>query len=475
MTTSSPHKPTSRVAAAGPSGSKQLSQGLRLQNELKQNMRGEIGNQTWVFPARELAQIISPKTPKCSVGAAGNLLQLDQYSFAVDDPAFETVHRQVSKDLEAGNFFTSKVRNETAHYKNLARFLTSSMERCHAALDKQSASPLHQNRWYKDLQFTPGKPVVDRIEGSAPLKPDVVGGPGISGLKEGLYWNPPKKQPARRLMVPVEVKGQWEDMVAQAATYARGLFSTDQSRSFVLVLGFHHLKNQLRFLIFHRGGLAASEVCEVATPSGIKDAVWIFLALALGTTPGDVGFCPCFTNTEYKLPLDRSGTEFLPVASVGMLSRSICVRGRATTVSLVSPLPGTPLGGPQSQGIEPSSSQLPSSAIPPPQPQPPVTPLSHDPHQDQKPGMAIAATLRRSVRSTKNMVAGAFTKTSAKKQPEPAATSQQHTEGGFSRSHYSNFLLTISCNTTKPNISSQWKSFIQMTVRSSQKCPVRLS
>ncbi|KAJ7666542.1 hypothetical protein B0H17DRAFT_879763, partial [Mycena rosella] len=56
------------------------------------------------------------------------------------------------------------------------------------------------------------------------------------------------------IQIPVEVKDNWPDMVAQAATYARCLFSASPSRAFALVLAYHHTDCELRFLIFHRGG-----------------------------------------------------------------------------------------------------------------------------------------------------------------------------------------------------------------------------
>jgi hypothetical protein len=113
--------------------------------------------------------MLSPKKPKPGVEAAGELLPLHQYNCIVDGRPFQNVLNDVVARLGVG-------ADESGYYRNLAKFLTECVKVCHDALDKQEGFPTRHERWYKDLEFTVGKPVVDGDEDAAFFKPDVVGG-----------------------------------------------------------------------------------------------------------------------------------------------------------------------------------------------------------------------------------------------------------------------------------------------------------
>ena len=132
----------------------------------------------------------------------------------------------------------------------------------------------------------------------------------------------------------METGGSWEETVFKAFDYARRSFSGTRMRSFVLVLAFNQDEQALRPLIFHRGGLTASESYDITTPEGLRETARLFLALVLWSTPGDAGFAPTCTDTTYMLPADHLGKNYALAALDDVLSRSFRVCGRGTLVSL---------------------------------------------------------------------------------------------------------------------------------------------
>ena len=134
-------------------------------------------------------------------------------------------------------------------------------------------------------------------------------------------------------MLPVETKGSWKETVSKTSDAARRLFGENRVRSFALALAFDQGEKALRFLIFHHGGLTASEPCKITAPGGLKEIARLFLVLASWSTPGDAGFVRCCTDTEYALPADRLGENYVLVEVDDVLSCSPRVRGRMTLVS----------------------------------------------------------------------------------------------------------------------------------------------
>ena len=122
---------------------------------------------------------------------------------------------------------------------------------------------------------------------------------------ERFYWKPPPDKATHRITLPVEVKTSWKDMVAQAATYARCMFGASPMRTFALVLAFNHNSNTLRFLVFHRGGLTASDGCHTAERDGLKEIARLFLTLALWRTAEEAGAVGCCSYGTYLLPADK--------------------------------------------------------------------------------------------------------------------------------------------------------------------------
>ncbi|KAF9788656.1 hypothetical protein BJ322DRAFT_652705 [Thelephora terrestris] len=206
---------------------------------------------------------------------------------------------------------------------------------CHDVLDKQNEFPERPERWYHELEFVVGTPMADGTEGAAVLKPDIMGGNGISKLEGPLFWKPPTDQLAHQAMLPVGAGNCWRKMVAHAATYARSLFGANPMRVFALILGFNRDNNQLRFLVFHRGGLAASHPYDLTQEDGLKEVARLLLTLASWRTAADAGFITCGDDTTHLLPVDKEGEQHVRATVKEIIFRSPCVRGRMTQVFLL--------------------------------------------------------------------------------------------------------------------------------------------
>jgi len=314
-------------------------------NKQEYDAEYELTDHTWQFPSLEVARMLSPKKPKAGVEAAGALLPLDQYDCVADGPIFQDTLNDVVSRLRNDN----KPAPQSLDHHDLVAFLTRCAAACHHGLDKQHDTPLRQDWWCGDLDFninilatSLGKPT--------PSRPDVTDGLGLSPPgDETLYWGPLDSKSAHGITLLVETGGSWKEAVSQATGSARRSFGASQVRSFVLVLAFNRVSQALRFLIFHHGGVAASEPCNIAEPGELKEIVRMFLALAFWNTPVGTGFTPSCIGTKYALPADRFGKTYVVAVADDVLSRSLRVRGRMTLVSRLRLLQNSPTDGGLSQ------------------------------------------------------------------------------------------------------------------------------
>jgi len=308
-----------------------------VQSESRNDAMYEIANHTWQFPSLEIARMLSPKKPKPHIEPTAELLLQDQYDYVVDKLAFQNALEDVVTRLVNDASLTSQSFN----LHDLAAFLTGCVEVCHDALDKQQDFPFRQDRWCRNFQFTVRGVPVDRSRKFVRRKSLIVGGRRFSGGDDVFYEDSPEGRPADRLTLPVEAEGSWQETTSRACGDARCLFNLNKIRSFVLVLAFNQDERALQFLIFHHGGLTASELCNVTTPGGLREIARLFLALTSWITPGDAGFVPSCTDTTCALPADGLGKGYALAALDGVLSRSLRLRGRMTLVSYLRLLQGS--------------------------------------------------------------------------------------------------------------------------------------
>ena len=291
------------------------------QSESKNDTVYEIANHTWQFPSLEVARMLSPKSPKQGLEGAEELLPLDRYDCVVDEPAFQNALEEVVARLGSNEILTS----QSFEHHDLVAFSATCIEVCHDALDKQQGAPLRQDRWYRDFQFT---------SGSGESEPAITDEHRFSVEGDELVHRDPRRgKPTNWLMLPVEAKRSWKEAVSKASDATRRLPGANRVRSFTLALALDQGENALRFLIFHHGGLTASEPCKITAPGGLKEIARLFLVLASWSTSGDAGFVDCCTDTEYVLPADQLGENYVLAGVDEVLSCSPRVRGRMTLVS----------------------------------------------------------------------------------------------------------------------------------------------
>ncbi len=309
----------------------------RLQDELLALMDGELGEQIWQFPANDIARMLSPKI----VDVADSPARLQEpypplawYRCVIDDPAI-----CAAVDSMSGPQPLMLMPSERLNYTPLAKWFNECITPCNELLVTL------KQRWFPTLVFSAyDRPTGDKIAGAPSLKPGLVAGPRELGKETVCYWsraNPDDDQ--MPIDFAVEVKDNWKALVMQAATYARAQISAIPLRAFSLVIGVNHSTNELRFLIYHHGGLTASLPIRIDTAEGVRQVQKVLFSVLLWQTPQDAGL-PLFTNgNKFVLPASASlpaqGT--LAVADQ-VLFHSLCVRGRGSLVVRARPITDPP-------------------------------------------------------------------------------------------------------------------------------------
>ena len=345
-------------------------------------MQKEIGSQIFHFSSTELSHILSPKKPKPNVDASGKLLRIGDYDCDVDKAIFIRALDSIMDQKHMNPYTPAPGPGEASHYPSLATFLTKCADICHAVLDAETEFPRREERWYRGLEFIVGRPAAEGTEDATALKPDITGrlrrsdpkeaeesdpkevggsnpkatgsrraqvqreakqeskgveGSAKAGPKETqrLYWNPQAGDPTLEIVLPMEVKKDWKDLISQTATYARSMFCARPNRMFAIALAYNQENKELRFLVFHRGGLAASKPLHITQWAGLRAIMRLFLTLGLWTTATEAGFVPCCNDTTYLLPADKEGDTYMALTVERILFRSLCIRGRMTHVFLL--------------------------------------------------------------------------------------------------------------------------------------------
>ena len=281
---------------------------------------------TWQLDAKTIADILSPKTRKTPIQAdhVNQLAHYENFTIHSYTEALESI-----KLVSTPQFPESK--SEHDHYLPLCDFLNNCMAACHQSLGQR------KGKYYDDLKFIIWDcEVKDGVAGAAALKPDLVGGKGLQDKDltraSGLYWRPPNPNNAE-LLIPVEVKASWPELVRQAGTYARCLFSASPLRQYAMVLGYSHTESKFRFLFFHRGGLTSSCALDPSSQKDQHDILRIFLALLSWQTLAHAGLPMWCNDGEMILPGVTSHEGRVQVKKV--LHDTLCLRGRAPRVVYV--------------------------------------------------------------------------------------------------------------------------------------------
>ncbi|KAJ7692357.1 hypothetical protein B0H14DRAFT_3175422 [Mycena olivaceomarginata] len=316
-------KVTSRTAVISPENPTSAPSSDRRQKELMGIIRGEIGRETWQFKdARRISRILSPKThiPGKSCD------DIDGFDCTVGGPEFTTAFEEAARQLEREQWAWGAYHKEKDSYDDIGKFLNA----CVTAGSKALSDKALEGTWYQNLTFVKYDKVMgDGIGDAGPLKPDI-GGVNDKNPAPTLYWSPSDGLDRSRMLLPVEVEDEWSELIAQAATYGRSLFSANPSRVFALVLGVNHRTKTLRFLLFHRGGLTTHTELRLDTPEGRAEILRVFMTILSWSEAQHAGFVSTSNDLHHLLPVSPDSHTKATVTKV--IHHSDCVRGRATRI-----------------------------------------------------------------------------------------------------------------------------------------------
>ena len=175
--------------------------------------------------------MLSPKSRKLPLKPD----QVDSLDAYIVNTIPNKVHRGAVTSFGSPPTFP-KSNTELDHYEPLCKLLNNCVEACRKALGDS------MGEYYRDLNFVEWD---NRIQDGCSGGPDLVGGINLPEEKEikengGLYWRR-RGSNGHELLLPVEVKAGWRDLVSHAGTYARCLFNASPLREFALVLGYEYV------------------------------------------------------------------------------------------------------------------------------------------------------------------------------------------------------------------------------------------
>ena len=300
------------------------------QDELKVELEGEIGSQTWEFKPEMVAQMLSPKRQSPE----------RQSQCLIDNPLIQEYLEGKKADIQPPAAWAGQ--GEPASYKPIAEFLNHLLDLCRLAYDdlaqKLPSVIVKERQWWPSLRFIVNDNVTkDGIRNAPRLKPDLIGTnddvPHGKDVKLHAYWAKPDSVTDPNVLqieIAVEVKGSWPDLVRQAATYGRAEIHAIPLREMSLVIGVNYIKRTLRFLLFHRGGVTSNKELYFDEPDDRLHMLKLMFCIMLWQSPKDAKL-PSFTDgVVYRLP-----SKTISMRSEQKLYHSLSVRGRNTMVSRV--------------------------------------------------------------------------------------------------------------------------------------------
>ncbi|KAI0769806.1 hypothetical protein C8Q74DRAFT_1421372 [Fomes fomentarius] len=277
----------------------------RPQNDLVEDMVAELGDQNWEFTAAIIMWMLSPKVFRGDPGSDSETKAyppLDSFDCLVQADGVPSIMASMPTPPEI-NFVPGKNPN----FPLLAAFLNSCITNCDEAyralvsaqiMFRGSALQPQDRRLWPDLEFRVyDRATKDGVQGAGALKPGLVGVAATMSARPACYWTLPAQSPkdARKILIPVEVGGNWPEIVGHAGTYARAQVNAVPLRLFSLVIGVNYESRSLRFLIYHRGGLTASHELMLDEPAGRRHVQEILFSIVLWQSSEDAGF-PSLTN-----------------------------------------------------------------------------------------------------------------------------------------------------------------------------------
>jgi hypothetical protein len=298
------------------------------QDTLKETISSELADATWELDPVTLARALSSKTRKGGVDPL-NIDDIDDFeNYDIEIDKLDGILGKAANALKGQTLPFDN--SEKAHYGHLISFLNACVDACRVVCQKL---------FYERLKFIVfDTETQDGVLGASPLKPD---GAGANGLSEGetkLWWRPESGSRASTLEIPIEVKGLWSKLVSQAGTYARALMTARPLRQFSLVIAYNHAYHELRFLVFHAGGMTASHALCPNKRVDHKNILRLVLALLTWETHGDAGLPEWCNDSEMFVQRDEYDEKGVRMRVTETLYERYGIRGRGPQVSRLSPI-----------------------------------------------------------------------------------------------------------------------------------------
>ncbi|KAJ6567307.1 hypothetical protein DFH09DRAFT_457170 [Mycena vulgaris] len=318
----------------------------RIQEDLMPSATDEIGAQTWQVEPEEISRLLSPKRIKDDRRSptTNSFHSLDDYNTVIDEPIFHLPPPPPSPIF---------VPSESANYAPICAFFNHALANCRAPRnavyqhDSAHAFGLRNAvSWLENLSFRQyARDTGDGIDDAAPLELAIIG-TQVSRWATTFtaYWAHPKPQDTQipdkvGVDIPVEVTDDWAALCRRATTYARAMSAAVPLRSFSLVLGVNHTTKELRFLIFHPGGLTSHRPLSFEQDEDRATMQRIFFAISLWQTPEHAGY-PHFTDgSSIMLPSSKMADKTIRMWIEELMYHAVTVRGRNTAVYLLRPSP----------------------------------------------------------------------------------------------------------------------------------------
>jgi len=347
MSPSTPHCPSGGKQTSGDRFNNTLPTS---QDELKAPMPEELQDATWQLDAMRLARALSAKSRKKNAPplTINSTDSLDYYNITLDK--MDDVLERAVEVFQPSDL--SSATGESDHYDPLVIFLNSCLTAC------KRAANCDDNHYYSALKFIVWDRLMkDGVRGAHALKPDSVGAQCLNDVSSGLWWRPPSGKRSLTVEIPVEVKDGWAGLVSQVATYARCLINAIPLRQFSLVIGYNHVSKQLRFLVFHAGGLTSSPPLKPYDSQDHRAILRLFLSLLTWKSIGDAGLPKWCNDVDVFVQRNRDDKQGVQMRVKEVYYDRLGVRGRGCKVVRLSPIP-PPSPSPSTLPIAPSSPRL---------------------------------------------------------------------------------------------------------------------
>ena len=313
-------------------------------------IRKALKEHIYQFPIDRIARVLSPSWLKDWEEDHGKDVGPDHYYYLVEVPAYQDAvdltYVMCCEDLRLdwGDSMATPSSlwplegPAEACRGPISNLLNTCVEIGHEVLDKLGwPLPVRPERFYTDLSFMPyGRWTGDQTYPTSDVQPDIIGGRNVAKYPSAVGWwgrfMGERKKGEKRVHIEIAcaINETWIDVIAQSIPYAIAQFMAQPYRTYVLMICFNYAEGTMRYLIFHRSGLTASEDINLRTVQGRKDFLRILLIILLWTHRRHAGFPEYFDGKNVYLK-EGEGVSRWSIDKF-LYDTSNKIRGRGTCV-----------------------------------------------------------------------------------------------------------------------------------------------